>query len=223
MREERGLFKRILSGIVAPLPMKRLPALLAASLFATLPLFAQEKPAAPAPAAPAPEAPADVSPPPLAPSEKDKDRLELMPSKPAQLIPPPIDLPLIPEMPIPQDRPPRRGVESPIKPKRDSATAAAEDELKQRVRLREARTKALRDPAVQAEWARANEVKTDYEKRAALTSYYKLLYGRIAKIDSSLKAPADKLLKQSLAEFEQTRIAPTQPPPGVADPATARR
>lgn len=198
--------------------MKRLPALLAASLLATFPLFAQDKAAAPAA-----DAPADPSLPPLAPSEKDKDRLELMPSKPAQLIPPPIDLPLIPEMPIPQDRPSRRGVESPIKPKRDSATAAAEDELKQRVRLREARTKALRDPAVQAEWARANEVKTDYEKRAALTSYYKLLYGRMAKIDVSLKAPADKLLKQSLAQFAQTRIAPTQPPPGLADPANAPR
>ncbi len=204
--------------------MKRLPVFFAASLIAALPLFAEEKavqPSAPTPAAP--EAPADTSPPPLAPSEKDKDRLELMPSKPAQLIPPPVDLPLIPEIPMPQDRPSRRNVESPIKPKRDSATAAAEDELKQRVRLREARTKALRDPAVQAEWERANEVKTDYEKRAALTSYYKLLYSRIVKIDSSLKAPADKLLKQALAQFDQNRITPTQPPSGAADPATAPR
>jgi hypothetical protein len=214
--------------------MKRLSALLAASVLASLPVYAEDKAPEPAPSTPAPEAPAaapeppaDASLPPLAPVEKDKDRLELMPSKPAQIIPPPADLPLIPEIPIPQDRPPRQpSVPSPIKPKKDSATAAAEDELKQRIRLREARTKALRDPAVQAEWARAQEVKTDYERREALRSYYKMLYGRMVKLDSSLKAPADKLLKQSLATLDQDHIAPTQPPATVsapANPATAPR
>ena len=203
--------------------MKRLPALFAASLLAASPLFAEDKAPAPAPAASAEAAP-DPSLPPLAPSEKDKDRLELMPSKPAQLIPPPADLPLIPEIPIPQDRPPRNpGVESPIKTKRSSATAAAEDELKQRIRLREARTKALRDPAVQAEFARANEVKTDYERREALRNYYKLLYGRMVKLDSSLKSPVDKLLKQALNTLDQDHIAPTQQPATASNPATAPR
>jgi hypothetical protein len=145
-----------------------------------------------------------------------------MPSKPAQLIPPPADLPLIPEVPLPSERPPRPpAAQSPIKTKgTSSATAQAEDELKQRIRLREARTKALRDPAVQAEWTRANEVKTDYERREALRNYYKLLYGRMVKLDSSLKSPVDKLLKQSLSTLDQDHIAPTQPPASASVPAS---
>jgi hypothetical protein len=196
--------------------MKSPTALLAAALLTALPLFAQEK----APDA-APEA-KPASPPPLAPEAKDPDRLELMPSKPAQLLPPPIGLPLIPEMPVPQERPPGRSVESPIK-KRDSATADAEDQIKLRIRLREAKTKAQRDPAVQAEWDRSNAVKTDYEKRAVLKGYYKLLAARMTKVDPTLKGAIDKQLQESLARLEQNRIAPTQPPASVAAGPRAKR
>lgn len=197
--------------------MKRTTVLLAAALLTALPLFAEDK--APAPAA---EPPADNSPPPLAPAEKDKDRLELMPSKPAQLLPPPTGLSLIPEMPLPPEKSRPRSVESPIK-KRDSATADAEDLVKQRIRLREAKTKAQRDPAVQAEWDRAAAMRTDYEKREVLKGYYKLLYGRMAKIDPTLKAPIETQLQQSLSQLEQTKIAPTQPPATVADGPRALR
>ena len=55
--------------------MKRTTLLLAATLLTALSLFAE-----------------DNTPPPLAPAEKDADRLELMPSKPAQLLPPPTGL-----------------------------------------------------------------------------------------------------------------------------------
>ena len=197
--------------------MKRTTALLAAALLTALPLFADDKAPEkePAPAA-------DNSPPPLAPAEKDKDRLELMPSKPAQLLPPPTGLSLIPEIPLPPEKSRSRTVESPIK-KRDSATADAEDLVKQRIRLREAKTKAQRDPAVQAEWDRAAAVRTDYEKREVLKGYYKLLYGRMAKIDPTLKAPIDAQLQQSLGQLEQTKIAPTQPPATVADGPRAKR
>ena len=198
--------------------MKRTTHLLAAALLTALPLFAEDKGPAPAAAEP----PADNSLPPLAPAEKDKDRLELMPSKPAQLLPPPSGLSLIPEIPLPPEKSRPRSVESPIK-KRDSATADAEDLVKQRIRLREAKTKAQRDPAVQAEWDRAAAVRTDYEKREVLKSYYKLLYGRMAKIDSTLKAPLEKQLQESLGQLEQTKIAPTQPPATVADGPRAKR
>ena len=198
--------------------MKRTTVLLAAALLTALPLFAEDK--APAPAAAEP--PADNSPPPLAPAEKDKDRLELMPSKPAQLLPPPSGLSLIPEIPLPPEKSRPRSVESPIK-KRDSATADAEDLVKQRIRLREAKTKAQRDPAVQAEWDRAAAVRTDYEKREVLKGYYKLLYGRMAKIDPTLKAPIETQLQQSLGQLEQTKIAPTQPPAAAADGPRAKR
>ena len=192
--------------------MKRTTLLLAAALLTALPLFAEDK----APAA------ADNSPPPLAPAEKDQDRLELMPSKPAQLLPPPSGLSLIPEIPMPPEKSRPRAVESPIK-KRDSATADAEDLIKQRIRLREAKTKAQRDPAVQAEWDRAAAVRTDYEKREVLKGYYKLLYGRMAKVDPALKAPIETQLREALGQLEQTKIAPTQPPATVADGPRAKR
>lgn len=196
--------------------MKRPTALLAAALFTALPLFAQEK----APES-APEA-TPATPRPLAPEPKDPDRLDLMPSKPAQLLPPPAGLPLIPEIPMPQERPRPSPVESPIK-KRESATADAEDQIKLRIRMREAKTKAQRDPALQAEWDRSNEVKTDYEKREVLKGYYKLLAARMTKVDPTLKVAIEKQTKESLSRLEQTRIAPTQPPAGVATGPQAAR
>ena len=198
--------------------MKRTTALLAAALLPALPLFAEDK----APEKePAPAAPADITPPPLAPADKDKDRLELMPSKPAQLLPPPAGLSLIPDIPLPPEKTRPRNVESPIK--RRDATADAEDLVKQRIRLREAKTKAQRDPAIMAEWDRAAAVKTDYEKREVLKGYYKLLYGRMAKLDPTLKAPLEKQLQDALGQLEQNKIAPTQPPATVADGPRAKR
>ena len=201
--------------------MKPTTVLLTLALLAAHPLFAEDKAPTKEPAPAAAEPPADASLPPLAPAEKDKDRLELMPSKPAQLLPPPSGLSLIPEMPLPPDKSRPRTVESPIK-KRDS-TADAEDLVKQRIRMREAKTKAQREPAVQAEWDRATTMKTDYEKREVLKGYYRLLYGRMAKIDPTLKAPIDVQLQESLGRLEQSHIAPTQPPPTVADGPRVKR
>ncbi len=202
--------------------MNTTTALLTCALLTALPLFAQDKTPANEPAPAAQEPAADASLPPLAPTDKDKDRLELMPSKPAQLLPPPAGLSLIPEMPLPPEKSRPRTVESPIK-KRDSATADAEDLVKQRIRLREAKTKAQREPAVQTEWGRAAAVKTDYEKREALKSYYRLLYSRMARIDPTLKKPIDLQLQESLGRLEQSRISPTQPSPTVADGPRAKR
>ena len=76
--------------------------------------------------------------------------------------------------------------------------------------------RGLGDTAVQAEWDRAEAMKTDYEKREVLKSYYRLLYGRMAKIDPSLKTLIDAQLQQSLGRLAQTKVAPTQPPANVA-------
>lgn len=193
--------------------MKRLTALLAATLLAAPSLFAEDK-------FPALRGTPSEAREPSAPSD---DRLELIPTKPAQIMPPPAGLPLIPEIPMPPPMPPPRSrSESPIR-KRDSVTADAEESVKQRIRLRETKTKAQRDPAVQAEWDRASGLRTDYEKREAMKSYYRLLYGRMTKIDPALKAPIDTLLQESLARLDQTKIAPTQPPPAIASGPRAAR
>ena len=125
-------------------------------------------------------------------------------------------------MPQPSEKSRQRTVESPIK-KRDASTADAEDLVRQRIRMREAKTKAQREPAVQAEWDRAAAMKTDYEKREVLKGYYRLLYGRMAKIDPTLKTSADQQLQESLGRLEQNHIAPTQPPSTVADGPRAKR
>ncbi len=194
--------------------MKRLTVLLAATLLTAHPLFAEDK---------APALRATPSDTPREPSAPGGDRLELMPTKPAQIMPPPAGLPLIPEIPMPVERPPARSsTESPIR-KRDSATADAEDAVKQRIRLREVKTKAQREPAIQAEWDRAGAMKTDYEKRDAMKAFYRLLYGRMTKLDPSLKTPIDALLQQSLARLDQSKIAPTQPPAAIASGPRAAR
>lgn len=194
--------------------MKRLTFLLAATLLTAPSLFAEDK---------VPALRATPSDTPREPSAPEGDRLELIPTKPAQIMPPPAGLPLIPEIPMPPPLPPTRSrPESPIR-KRDSATADAEDAVKQRIRIREAKTKAQRDPAIQAEWDRAESLRTDYEKREAMKNYYRLLYGRMTKLDPSLKAPIDTLLQQSLARLDQTKIAPTQPPSAIATGPRAAR
>lgn len=165
--------------------MKKLFAPLAAALLMAPPLFAQEKPAA----APAPH------------------RLELAPAEPVGE-----SLPLIPETPATVEKPKGMAIPEPKAEKeKKSQTEISADELQQRIRFRAAKTRALKDPAVQAEWDRANGVRTDLEKREALKSYYKLLYGRMAKIDGSLKKRIDFAQARSLRRLEQTRIDPTEP------------
>ena len=104
----------------------------------------------------------------------------------------PSDLPLIPETPAAIEKP--RGTALPEGPgptkagKKDkkSSTESTETDVAERIRFREAKTKALRDPAVQAQWQRSTRAETDFEKREALKSYYSLLFARIGRIDRTL-------------------------------------
>ncbi len=136
-----------------------------------------------------------------------QDAPERMPA-PSSL---PEEVPLIPEE-VPQTPKPRGGaVGSPRSGAEPSKTEASADELRARIRFREAKTKALRDPQVQAQWERSLRAKTDYEKREALKSYYKLLYQRIAKLDRSVKTLSDQRQQYSLRRLDQTRVDPTEP------------
>ena len=169
--------------MTAALPhLKRLLALLLFSVLATRLAFAQES----------------------APSGTG---LDLIPAAPGQQINPDAELPLIPDIPESVRKPAREVTQRP-----NSKTAAADDALQERIRMRAAKTKALRDPAVQAEWEKAQAAPTDYEKREGLKSYYRALYSRMLRIDGSLKAPIEESKKRALARLEQTRIAPTVPP-----------
>jgi hypothetical protein len=135
---------------------------------------------------------------------------ELPSSPPSPVAPAPIlnsePLPLIPDtLEQPVEKP--RGTAL-IQPKRDK-TSEAENELATRIRLRELRSKALKDPKIQAEWERAHTVKTDAEKRASLTSYYALLYTRMAKLDGSLKQRITALQNLSIRRLTPRNIDPS--------------
>lgn len=139
---------------------------------------------------------------------QESGRLQLAPGAAPAAPAPPVEteVTLIPEQ-VPQNPKP----EAAPKPEGKSKTEENAEELIERIRFREARVKALRDPQVQAEWDRAGKAKTDFEKREALKRYYKLLYARILKIDGSVKKTANLRETISLRRLEQTRIDPTEP------------
>jgi hypothetical protein len=208
--------------------MKALPALLAASLLLAPALHAQDAASAPAAPSPAPElapepapaaagpAPAAPAPTPVSPSGKP---LDLMPTQPEPLLPPPAmpEPTLIPESPERTEKPRGTAIPQPEaerKKEKKNTTEAAENALQERIRFRQAKTRALRDPAIQAEWERAGKAHTDFEKREALKRYYKLLYARMAKLDGSLKKEIALRQNISLRRLEQRHIDPT---PGRLD------
>jgi hypothetical protein len=151
---------------------------------------------------------------PATPAPSLEPEVELMPSNSGQLLPEPAQttepLPLIPEAPEPTERPRTTGRDEPRQEKK-SSTEAASNEMKERIRFREAKTRASKDPAIQAEWERAHRVGTDYEKREILKNYYKMLYGQMGRIDKSLKKRILEQEKNSIRRLTQTRIDPTEP------------
>jgi hypothetical protein len=144
----------------------------------------------------------------LTAQEPAKPQLRTTP--PSPVAPPPglasEPLPLIPDAPENTEKPHGSAI---AEPKRDKTTAA-EDELAARIRLRELRNQALKDPKIQAEWERAHVVKTDAEKRAALTSYYTLLYTKMAKIDGSLQKRITAMQELSVRRLTQRNIEPSE-------------
>ena len=118
-------------------------------------------------------------------------------------------LPLIPDtLEQPAEKPRGSALSPIIQPKHDKTTDA-ENELATRIRLRELRTRALKDPKVQAEWDRAHIVKTDAEKRAALINYYTLLYTRMAKLDASLQKRIAAIQTLSVRRLKPHNIDPS--------------
>jgi type IV secretory pathway VirB10-like protein len=140
---------------------------------------------------------------------------ELLPTTPAPATGALEPLPLIPELPEPTELPRQRGTSDlpagEAQPPKPSVTAAAIEAQKARVRFREAKTKALRDPAIVAEWENSRRARTDFEKRESLKRYFKLLYARMEKLDGTLGEQIQQQQRRSLARLEQRRIEATEP------------
>jgi len=183
--------------------MKAVHATLALSIVLSTSVFAQETAPVAAEPAPAP-----------APAAADSPLKLTLPGTP-QTAPANENLGLIPETPepvtkpkgtaIPEPRPSRKASDTPAR------TSASEDEMAARIRLRQLKSRVLREPKVQQLYEKAQSAPTDYEKRETLKEFYKVLYTRIEKLDGSLKKRANTLKNQSIHRLTQTKIDPTDP------------
>jgi hypothetical protein len=180
--------------------MKAVHATLALSIVLSTSVFAQETAPAPAPA-PEPVA-ADpalkLSLPGSPPSAPANDNLGLIPETPEPVTKPKGTA-------IPESKVSRKATDSPAR------TSASEDEMAARIRLRQLKTRILREPKTQALLEKARTAPTDYEKRETMKEYYTFLYSRIDKLDGSLKKRTKVLKNQAIHRLSQTKIDPTDP------------
>lgn len=190
--------------------MKSLP-LLIAFAFTGL-VMAQEPPAPDTPATEPAEKPA-VKPtenpaelPPLPDPSPGGEAGELMKNQPGSRLKPAPQKEepfLIPGAVVrPQERPKTR---STLKPPTTSADLAA------RIHYREAHSRAVNDPKIQALWEESRRVPTDGQKRDSLRRYYGALYSRILALDKTVAPLVEERRRVSLRRLEQTRIEPTDP------------
>jgi hypothetical protein len=119
-------------------------------------------------------------------------------------------------MPQPAEKPGAPAARTADVPHGDK-TSVAEDELKKRILLRQARVKAEREPDLQALKTKALAARTDFEQRKVFIEYYTGLVERMGKFEPGLKKEdLDELKRMYTGRFVQTRLAPT------IDPAIAR-
>ncbi|MEI9893480.1 MAG: hypothetical protein WDN28_06165 [Chthoniobacter sp.] len=124
------------------------------------------------------------------PAADPESAFGLAPSAAPQLQPAtPSNLPLIPDSPQPADKAaaanPQNGGDK---------TAMAEDKLKKKIALRQAKMKAERDPGLEALKVQALEAPTDFEQRKLYTDYYTALIARIVKFNPGMtKEEIDEL------------------------------
>jgi len=85
-------------------------------------------------------------------------------------------------------------------------TFTSEQNLRVRLKIRQAETRARNDPHIQADWDAAHHTNTDPERRALLTVYYNHLYDLIIKIDPSTAVRANALRSSMLARMKYTRL-----------------
>ena len=119
-------------------------------------------------------------------------------------------IPLIPQTP-PVDSTAADTGQKNKKPVMPSRTDVAEDAMILHIKLRAAKTKALEDPVIQAERAKIELQKTDYDRREASKRYYVLLYARMLQIDPSIAQGLAAREAMSLIRNYQGHVTPTVP------------
>jgi hypothetical protein len=96
-----------------------------------------------------------------------------------------------------------------------TGTFEVEQDIRLRIRIREAQTRALNDPDIQADWAAAHHTRSDPARRIALTLYYNHLYDRMSKIDPTIADRANARKQAAIARLYYVRLgedAPSEDP-----------
>ncbi|GAB4175038.1 MAG: hypothetical protein Fur0032_14760 [Terrimicrobiaceae bacterium] len=98
--------------------------------------------------------------------------------------------------------------------------SAAEKMRALNIRYREVRTRAESAPEVVAMKERADAARTAEDQRAALREYYRLLFKKVASLDSKLKDKAAQMEDAYIRSLAQRRLEPTIPlnPPPTPEP-----
>lgn len=125
-------------------------------------------------------------------------------AEPAPLIPEPP--PLVPPSGTLSVPPSRGDLPSPEQSFQKSKTGAAISQVDQKVRYRQAKTRALKDEKLSAMKDEAYAAHTEREKRAGLKKYYNALFDRMLKIDGSVKPEIEKNRKLSINRLEQGNL-----------------
>ena len=178
---------------------------------------------APAPqsAAKRPEAPAPKTPAAAQPEPKNDADAPAMPDEPEESRPATGAVsPLIPEsMPAVEEA---VGAETIDKAREKVAEVqTAFEELRDRVKFREARNRAVEEPELQDMWTAVKTSRTDEEMRLARIEYYNALFDRMKKIDPSIKTRIDAHRTETIQRlsFRRIRGHGEEPPPRDAAPA----
>lgn len=103
----------------------------------------------------------------------------------------------------------------PVDPRALAASSEAE-ERRLKIRYKQARLKAEKDPALIDLLNKAQSARTFEAERAAYRAYYRDLFRIMRKLDSSIAKQCDLMEKTYLTRLAQTRVEPTiplEPPP----------
>jgi hypothetical protein len=109
-------------------------------------------------------------------------------------------------------------------------TFDVEADIRLRVHIREAQTKAVNEPALEAQWAAAHDIKIDPKRRTALIAYYNHLYDTMIKIDPTITTAVNVRRNGVVNRMQYARLgdllpsedpyaAPTPAPSGPNPPA----
>jgi len=153
---------------------------------------------------PAPSPAQQAAPPESGPSPTPEPQIapDLLPeSKTLPPLPPPSALPpdLIPERP------------KPVKTTPLPSPGSAEQQEKDRIRFRQIRTIAMRDPFAIYLAKRASEQKTEEDKRAYFRAYYTSMAAQMRKLEPRLEALIDAFEGGNIGRYSPILVRPTVP------------